>query len=1034
MERQGEKRRRSPGKGEKNRAPKTGPSPSPAGVEWKPGASVAGFRVESVTPLHEQDETAFLLVHERTGMQWLHFRADDPVSSCAIAVATPVSDDRGLPHVLEHLVYEGSKRFPATDLMREMADRTAAEEMNGTTCPFMTYYHFSSAVDSDMRALFQVWFDAILAPELSDEAFLREAGRFRPADPNHPEGPLSFTGVVFNEMRNRTSDLFREFLRKAERALLPETHFGYVSGGIPADIMTLTPDDVRAYHGKWYRPANMRVVTRGSDMPSDLLAEADRRLEGVDPGEAAPPFRPQPRWDRPRETEIDLGVPPHRPHRAPPPPELAQIWLVPGPGWDEERKIAWSLFRSVFDFKRVFGLVDGDGDPDSTAFGRFREFKDCCGPDACWGFFGTPDEGSVTFDAGMETDAWACDSLERLLNDPGTANRIRQAAERQTRELVQSVNDGEGTGELARGEGFSSILEDWILCGDPFRMLRSSDRLGLYFRFQRDPEAVIGIVRDLLLDHPHRLDVSMRHVVVEGTLDDEAMDARLRERRKELSDDECRALTLRDEELAAKTRRETAADLPETRLDDIPAAKVSFRYGFEQDAICESGFLDVLERAKGEAWMVAFADLRDFSSERLLFLPHVLSAAKRATASRGAELEVEPMSYSNVLTGSRVHGVLLRAPLLFDRIDETIGALSALFKVRDPLPFPRAHSMVRRWAKRKKALNEWRQSYMRSKVWATGASADESLLAACNDDGALNHLVGFRTATTRPDKDESPDFACARLAAEFVRSASETADLFHNPARWTFSLVGPRHVVRPFRQKILSVLRSAPCAPIGPAAEQKFAPRTDAEESRYAIPDNDQRNSEIRVSIPAPADSVLDRRLFEIGAGLVERDIAFRRIRREIGAYHVQFEWSDNAFFLGSMDNPDIAETLGSLDRLEKDIAAAEWTQEDVRLAALRVARRYLTRPAPQELATRTLFRHLSGATPERIMDELKEISTFEPGAIKRALMRAIRSGLRIASIHVEANEKAIAEANQHLPPDRRIRLPGEDGALGGFD
>ena len=322
--------------------------------------------------------------------------------------------------------------------------------------------------------------------------------------------------------------------------------------------------------------------------------------------------------------------------------------------------------------------------------------------------------------------------------------------------------------------------------------------------------------------------------------------------------------------------------------------------------------------------MVAFADLRDLTSEQLLFLPFVLKAARGGRDGDDSRFQFGPFFYSNVLTGAFVHGIRVSVPLYFRDIEDSVERFSKLFRVRDPLPFQRAFRSVRKWAQRRKALDEWRQSHMRAHVWATRETAENSLLAACgNDESFLDHYIGFRVAVARPDKDPDPEESCAGLAGGLVKDAALVADLLHNPARWTFSLIGPRHIVSPFRAKLLSVLRAAPPEAIGPAAEQKFAPRTDAEESREARPNNDQRTSRIRVSIPAPADSVLERRLFEIGAGLVERDIAFRKIRREIGAYHVEFEWRNNAFLLESDDNPDIAATLGSLDRFEKDIAEA---------------------------------------------------------------------------------------------------------------
>ena len=992
--------------------------PVPTPDAFRPGMEHAGFRLLSVTPLREKDETAWRFVHGRTGLQWLHFEADDPVSSCSIAVATPVSDNRGLPHVLEHLVFEGSKRHPGTDLMAEMQDRTVSTDLNGTTTPFFTFYQFSSAVESDMSALFGVWFDAILDPELSDEACLREAGRFRPADPEDPSGPLDYTGVVFNEMRACAPDPHLRTYMKAVRELLPDTSAGFLSGGIPAEVMKLTPDDVRAYHRRWYQPANMRICTRGQRIPFALLRDADARLAGVEPGEAAPRPVPQPRREGVREIELDWPVPQSkRPH--PPVRRFVRLWLVPGPGSDEARTEAWNLFDSVLPFDRVLDVVDEDGDPNPCAPGTFRKVCREEGPDGVWGFFAKTDMDEDDF------EEWFRSRFEEFLDNPETADGIRTAAGTAARRLVESVNAGSGTGETARKDGFEDILADWILGDDPFRSVQSSSRLGLLYKFRRDPEAVLDLVRDVLFLRPHRLDAVLRPVPDEGDPGEAAIRAVLRERRASLSDEECAALAERDAALAAEPPSGHADGLPETLLSDVPAGRFSFRTETDEDPISRTVFIKADENPRGEAWAIAFADLRDFPSERLLFLPHVLEAARRGAKGPGAEdgLSFQPCYYTNVLTGSRIHGISVSARLRFDGIDRTVGRFRDLFQLRDPLPFDRANRMVRKWAFRRKALDEWSQSHMANHVWATGATAEDSLSAACNDPDSLFHFVGFRTATVRPDADPEPGLACARLAGEFVREAALTADLLHNPARWTIATIGPRHVILPFRTKLLSVLRSAPSSEIGPAAEQKFAARAETEESREAETIDREGTSTIRISIPAPADSVPERRLLEIGAGLVDRDIAFRRIRREIGAYYVSFAWENNAFELDSDRNPDIAATLKSLESLERDVAAADWTPEDVRRAALRVARRYLTRPAPFHIAHRALFRHLSGATPERIKSELENLQTLEPGRIKRTLMRALRNGLRIAKIRVEAGEEAIEQANRLLPPGKRFVL-----------
>ncbi len=52
----------------------------------KTGDTFGDFRVTGVTPLYEQNETAVMLSHGPTGLQWLHFIADDPVSMFPLLV------------------------------------------------------------------------------------------------------------------------------------------------------------------------------------------------------------------------------------------------------------------------------------------------------------------------------------------------------------------------------------------------------------------------------------------------------------------------------------------------------------------------------------------------------------------------------------------------------------------------------------------------------------------------------------------------------------------------------------------------------------------------------------------------------------------------------------------------------------------------------------------------------------------------------------------------------------------------------------
>ncbi len=489
----------------------------------KTGEIIGNFKVTGVTPLYEQNETAVMLSHGPTGLQWLHFIADDPVSSCAIGITTPVSDDRGIPHVLEHMVLGGSRRWPGTDLVRAMQNRTVAQSMGSDTYPFFSVYHFDSAGESDMRAIFEVWFDAILRPELSDATFRREAGRLRPQDLYRPDGPITYTGNVFDEMCEDKGKLSDKIIGAARRHLVPDNGLGFDIDGRPAAIMSLTPDDVRAYHKRWYCPANMRIVTRGREMPRALLGITDKLLDGVEAGEAAPPFAPQPRWNAPRTAEIAVSAPESvcrdDEDEEEKMPNQGLIWLLPDAS-DYRASEAVDIFVNAIYLAKIIDDAARPAVAKDNAFAKgwsrpcptprldFMVLFRRIGPDKFLGVYG--DFEPIYPGETLWTRAER--ALRKLFDNPETARRIASEAGKRAEWVVNVINDGKGLSELAHDDAFKWIFHNWSFKGNPFHGLVSSRSLALCRQFERDPDSVVEIVRDLLLDNPHCLDIAIREV------------------------------------------------------------------------------------------------------------------------------------------------------------------------------------------------------------------------------------------------------------------------------------------------------------------------------------------------------------------------------------------------------------------------------------------------------------------------------------------------------------------------------------------
>jgi Zn-dependent M16 (insulinase) family peptidase len=62
--------------------------------------------------LEDINSKGTLLTHEKTGARVLLISNDDENKAFCIGFRTPPYDDTGLPHILEHSVLCGSKKFP----------------------------------------------------------------------------------------------------------------------------------------------------------------------------------------------------------------------------------------------------------------------------------------------------------------------------------------------------------------------------------------------------------------------------------------------------------------------------------------------------------------------------------------------------------------------------------------------------------------------------------------------------------------------------------------------------------------------------------------------------------------------------------------------------------------------------------------------------------------------------------------------------------------------------------------------------------
>lgn len=505
----------------------------------------------------ELNAVAKLYVHKRTGARLLSILNDDENKVFSINFRTTPKDATGVAHILEHSVLNGSEKYPVKEPFVELLKGSLATFVNAFTFPDRTCYPVASQNVQDFYNLIDVYMDAVLHPLISEQTLMQEGWHYEINDPGEP---LTYKGVVFNEMKGAYSSPDGILETRVIESLFPRHMYGVDSGGDPRHIPDLTYENFRNFWETYYHPSNSFIFFYGNDDPEKRL----KLMEGY--------LKPY------KKKKVKSVVPLAKPFKR---PKKVEFVYNAGDDQDIEKKhyltVNWKLADTsdpALNFSlRILGhiligtpasplkkaLLDSGLGEDLAGIGMESELRHF--------IFSTGLKGTRKRHA-KKIEKLIFDTLEGLARDGIDPDMV--AASMNTVEFHLRENN---TGAYPVGIALMRrAITTWIYDDeDPFKLLAFEAPLNeIKQRLASDTRYFEKLIQTYLLDNVHRTTLRLRPDPEEGRRFEEDEKARLAKIRESLSESQIAELVENTKKL--KARQETP-DSPEA-LETLPVLKL----------------------------------------------------------------------------------------------------------------------------------------------------------------------------------------------------------------------------------------------------------------------------------------------------------------------------------------------------------------------------------------------------------------------------------------------------------------------------
>lgn len=244
----------------------------------------------------------------------------------------------GMAHFLEHMIFKGTSRLPTGEFERRIEERGGIA--NAATSQDYTQFFITTA-PQDFARLAPLQIDLVMNPRLVAQEFEQE----RP--------------VILEEILGANDSSRRRAFRNSMELAFKQLPYRRAVLGPASVIKSLTPEQMREFHGYWYQPERITAVAVGN-LPVETLVQvvADGFEQALKSRQSSPPARlsdanvyrsapeaPFPKIQRVKRVDSALRQ-----------ARLVMSWRVPGLA-DIDKTYALDTLASVLGRGRMARLV-----------------------------------------------------------------------------------------------------------------------------------------------------------------------------------------------------------------------------------------------------------------------------------------------------------------------------------------------------------------------------------------------------------------------------------------------------------------------------------------------------------------------------------------------------------------------------------------------------------------------------------------------------------------------------------------------------